>query len=377
MNTPSFSFTASERVAPSVSLNFTTASLDPRVTFTRADNTATVINSNGKIVPINADLPRFNYNIVTGGLCNGLLIEEARTNKQTSYNFNPIAISGIIQGYIKSGAVVATLSIESDADELTAAGLDVLCSDLNVVKLDNSLGTTNANAEIVGATGNTNQHTLSVWVRGTGNCRIRTSTATGVQSALTTSYVRRVVTVTPGATDRMWVTASPGAIVYFIGAQLEEGSFVTSLIPTSGADATRNADNAVMTGANFSDWYNATKGTFRVDAISLASGNRPIISADDNTADNSITVFTDGATPKLKVTESSAEVANVSAGTVTANTNMFAYVSYDVDFFGIARPSARQIDTSGAVPTVDRLRIGADQAGNYFNNTIQQIQFWP
>jgi hypothetical protein len=31
--------------------------------------------------------------------------------------------------------------------------------------------------------------------------------------------------------------------------------------------------------------------------------------------------------------------------------------------------------TAGAVPTVDQMRIGSDQAGNYFKGTIQQIQF--
>ena len=57
MITPSYSLTATERVLPKLALDFTTASLDARVTFTRTGNTATVVNSSGYVVPINANLP--------------------------------------------------------------------------------------------------------------------------------------------------------------------------------------------------------------------------------------------------------------------------------------------------------------------------------
>ena len=80
MITPSFNLTATERVLPRLALDFTTANLDLRVTFTRTGDTATVTNSSGYIVPINANLPRFDFNPVTL-LCNGLLIEESRQNR--------------------------------------------------------------------------------------------------------------------------------------------------------------------------------------------------------------------------------------------------------------------------------------------------------
>jgi len=64
---------------PSVQFDFAGAVLDPRITFTRAGNTATVVDSSGRVSAINADLPRFNYNPVTLA-CNGLLIEEQRSN---------------------------------------------------------------------------------------------------------------------------------------------------------------------------------------------------------------------------------------------------------------------------------------------------------
>ena len=79
MITPSFALTATERALPKLALDFTTASLDSRITFTRSLGTATVVNSSGNVVTVAADTPRFDYSPITL-VCKGLLIEEARTN---------------------------------------------------------------------------------------------------------------------------------------------------------------------------------------------------------------------------------------------------------------------------------------------------------
>lgn len=55
-------------------------------------------------------------------------------------------------------------------------------------------------------------------------------------------------------------TSTTGFLVW--GAQLEESPFPTSYIPTAASTATRAADVAVITGANFYSWYNQSQGTF-------------------------------------------------------------------------------------------------------------------
>jgi hypothetical protein len=50
--------------------------------------------------------------------------------------------------------------------------------------------------------------------------------------------------------------------VYIWGAQREAGTFPTSYIPTSGSTETRAADEASITGSNFSSWYNQSEGTW-------------------------------------------------------------------------------------------------------------------
>jgi hypothetical protein len=53
--------------------------------------------------------------------------------------------------------------------------------------------------------------------------------------------------------------------IYIWGAQLEALAFATSYIPTTSAQATRAADNATMTGTNFSSWFSQAQGSFFMD----------------------------------------------------------------------------------------------------------------
>jgi hypothetical protein len=49
------------------------------------------------------------------------------------------------------------------------------------------------------------------------------------------------------------------------GAQIEEGSVATSYIPTSGSAVTRQADDLVIDGSDFTDFYNGSEGTFYME----------------------------------------------------------------------------------------------------------------
>ena len=78
-------------ITPSLALDFTTAALNPRITFTRSGATATRTNSSGFIEGVAADTARFDYNPLTLA-CKGLLIEEQRANLITySEQFNNVA----------------------------------------------------------------------------------------------------------------------------------------------------------------------------------------------------------------------------------------------------------------------------------------------
>jgi hypothetical protein len=62
--------------------------------------------------------------------------------------------------------------------------------------------------------------------------------------------------------------------IHIWGAQLEEGAFPTSYIPTTTAAVTRSADLASITGSAFSGWYNSTAGTMRSQWVGAVNGCR-------------------------------------------------------------------------------------------------------
>jgi len=57
-----------------------------------------------------------------------------------------------------------------------------------------------------------------------------------------------------------------GESFYAFGFQIEQGTFGTSYIPTSGSTSARGVDTASITGTNFSSWYNSSsEGSMFID----------------------------------------------------------------------------------------------------------------
>jgi hypothetical protein len=93
-------------------------------------------------------------------------------------------------------------------------------------------------------------------------------TGTGTITLTGTSTAGPLVGTGTGESNRVSLTFTPtaGSLTLTVSgtitnAQLEIGAFRTSYIATTGATATRAADVASMTGANFSSWYNQSEGT--------------------------------------------------------------------------------------------------------------------
>ena len=172
----------------------------------------------------------------------GLLTQPTRTNKNTSRNANPTDLTGVT----KAGDAAAVLSVVDDTAALTAAGLSGICTSGKVYKLDNSAGTTNAQAGLSPATGNTNVHAISAFMRGSGTANLRLfANPIPPTFTLPSDYERYTNIVTPTVSQAVAVEALPGSIVYFILNQLEEGSFATEPIITTGSAVTRTGNRPV------------------------------------------------------------------------------------------------------------------------------------
>ena len=177
-------------------------------------------------------------------------------------------------------------------------------------------------------------------------------------------------TATASVADR---TGDGTSGIYLWGAQLEAGAFPTSYIPTTTAAATRNASLADLISSAIANNIRS----FYVEFSSPAVGTRGAVSLNDNTANERIDVITSGTDPRLVVHDGGVEQANINGGTVTAGVKTRVAVRINTNDFAISiNGSTAATDTSGTLPTVDRLMIGRTQAGEYLNGRIARFAGW-
>ena len=409
MITPSYGLTATERVLPRMALDFTTASLDPRVTFTRTGDTATVVNSSGYVAPINANLPRFDFNPVTLA-CNGLLIEESRVNLllqsqtfQTTWaatacsidddatngpdglltadkiipnvaaSVSNTAASVLVRQDITKAAAATTYTYSIFAKEGEFNGIRLFVRD-NAVSGNNAVVTfslVNGSVAVAAAAAGTftNASASAGTLYANGFYRFSLTFTTGTETTV------RILAIPSNSTS----TTGDGSKGIFVwGAQVEANAFATSYIPTTTTSLTRNADVATMTGANFSDWYTATTGAAVVWAIpQTATGTRPLLQFDDTTANEIIALRGNVANPELYIVDGGAPQAQIDAGTIVANTTYKLSGAWNTDSCAAAQNGAATVtDNTATIPTPTQLRIGSDGT-NYASALIQKIMYYP
>ena len=395
---PSFGLTAPERVLPKLALDFTTAALDSRITFTRttgASNPATYVNSSGYVTAATNNQPRFDFDFSTG-LCLGLLVEEARTNfylnSQQMNLQTPIGITVAtdVAGVPAPDGTITADKLQEDASngqhaasasfggaigdysfsgffkaaERTSIRLNMFSTTLNAVAIFNlSTGT------ITLVSGGATNAKITKLANGWFRCEM-----TANQPDVRTLGAR--FALISGETSHSYV-GTPGYGAYAWGAQLEVGAFPTSYIPTTATALTRNADVAVMTGTNFSDWFNASEGSAVIQVLpSTISGTRPAVEFDDNTVNEVIVLRGVAADPQLYVVDGGAAQATLDAGSITANTAYKLGGAWKASSFAASVNGGGSVSQlSGTYPTVTQARLGSDGT-NYLNGYLQNLRYW-
>lgn len=412
MITPSFSLTATERVLPKLALDFTTASLDSRVTFTRTDNTATVTNSSGDIASINANLPRFDFDPTTL-VCKGLLIEEARTNSLRNNtgvgavagtpgtmptNWGTSTVSGLTREIVGTGTEKGITYIDlkiSGTPVSNATYLIVYETTTGVAALQNQTWTLSQYSKIVaGSAANigvfryyfqenniagsylTEQNTAFATPTTASLITQRTSASRTLNNALT-AFIFFGMNFTVTAGNAIDITLRIGL------PQMEQGAFPTSVIPTVATAVTRNADVATMTGTNFSDWYNASEGTIQTQCTLGYTGNFAAFiypfAINDNSGSNEISMSGAQGSVQMVVSmiTSGVQQLNYSFGNWTSGTNKAA-IGYKQNNTQLGmNASAKTTDTLCNVPTVNQMAIGRRVVGNFWTGHIQKMNYWP
>ena len=239
-----------------------------------------------------AGVPRFDYDPITSKPL-GLLIEEGRTNLFTYSSDLTNAVWGKFNVTITSNANVApdgaqtgNQLIENTANNehrlrvvtITKTSNQVLTYSVYVkpngrytqLTMENSGVGLYTTFDVLN-----NQYIDNVasagWTRGqsaitsVGNGWYRCIISGTTDTALSVN-VRIALSSTYSTTANQVYTGNGYSGIFIWGAQLEAGSFATSYIPTVASTVTRAADNASITGTNFSSWYNQSQGSFYAES---------------------------------------------------------------------------------------------------------------
>ena len=280
---------------PSFTANFARSQqMPPQFTFSRA-STGTYVGENGLIQTTTNNTPRF---VWENSRCQGLLIEEARTNY--NYPSNDLSDSRYT---VSPNYTTSNQSAPDGSNDAVYFAETVGASGLYINPAVSTQTFTSSTASVyVKVIGDRRYfsireaNTSNNWVRAVFDCTGEGSYKTVEGDVVTrtgfTPYIENVgdgwyrcsLNVTYSTAQRVGFYFGPsdtdtgggatnsgygaagatglagsGSVLW--GYQQEAGGFPTSLIPTTTAAVTRAADTCEITGTNFSSWYNSGAGT--------------------------------------------------------------------------------------------------------------------
>jgi len=201
-----------------------------------------------------------------------------------------------------------------------------------------------------------------------------TAIGTGAQSATRIAIARDATTTTYAG------TVGSGILVY--GAQYEinttsnTGTFVTSYIPTGASTATRNADVANITGADFTSFYNQAAGTLSCNFIpegSLTLQTLWGLSTSGSSATNAFYLFQESTSLNAFINGSRVSGPTFKTSLTKSVVSQTRSVSSVLCVDGVLFQSSNS-------QTTDVVNIGIGSLGTgarYFNGWISSIAYYP
>lgn len=175
------------------------------------------------------------------------------------------------------------------------------------------------------------------------------------------------------------ISVVTGETAIFYGAQLEAGAFATSYIPTAASTVTRNTDAASVGVSQFP--YSATEGTIVAKCSFVApaqSSPSNLVALSNGSSYESLYIYRQNSQISINVADDGGAVQ--ASWTLSAPTDLTtAALAYKQNDFGAALNGVAQTsDTSGTVPTVDRMQLGPFWNGVHPASTwIRQITYIP
>ena len=382
------------------------------ITFARSSS-ATYLDSDGVIKTAATDAPRIEY--AADGSLKGLLIEEQKTNLVTySEDFTDAAwqkirgtavldavgpdglsnsaatftvdtVGGVNNIYVGEDFTVSTstsytFSIFAKADQTSDIQIRIIGFTTPAeggVFFDLSAGT-------VGNDTGAGGPSLTGKIEDFGNGWHRCSVTFTTDATDTTGTIR--VFLADG--ESLSITRDGTSSVLIYGAQLEQGSFATSYIPTSGSQSTRSPDIASIPVSAFG--YNQSAGTVLVEASPMSDGTSTAVNL-------GLSTDTGGTANRWQIRSQSANTVRVL--TAIPGNDPFSTLGSVLDVTGITIPgtykaahtfeenysqvavngSLSTADTTVSVPDTDEIRIGTRSSSGTetLNGHIKSIQYYP
>jgi hypothetical protein len=164
---------------------------------------------------------------------------------------------------------------------------------------------------------------------------------------------------------------------YVWGLQVERGTVATSFIPTSGSAVTRAADDLVIDGSDFTDFFNTSEGTFYIEME---------LHKDSDGTQNWILGGGDATTRFLYQHSYSNELLSYDGANLLflsphpTNQIFRAAMTYNATTQSSVLDGGN-IDTdthNGNYSTADQLRLGGrSSTGYHINGHIKRVIYWP
>ena len=370
----------------------------------------------GEYVPTTSTInsaPRFDHNPTTGESL-GLLVEEQRTNSIRNNtmvgavagtpgtlptNWSPVSLSGLTQTIVGTGTESGIAYIDIRIFGTTSSvlffgigpeGTTVVAATPNSIwtstfyvrlmagSLANITGFKNVLTNFSGTGSALNQFAVTSFTPTSAALltqRSSCSTTSATFTNATTAFVRSLFQIEANSGASIDITLRIGL------PQLEQGAFATSPILTSTAAATRSADVASITGANFSSWYRQDEGTVfaEMDRNIAISTTGTVVSINDNSVNNRLYNFRQDSASALTVISATGGTLDGAPQVALVNTstrNRVAAAQSLNNLAVVANGGTAVPDTSVAMPTVNQVQIGNVTSISYFNGIIRRLTYW-
>ena len=364
-------------ITPKLTLDFANSrQLDPRITFSRSSTATYLHPDTGLITTAPSGVARFEKE--------GFLIEEARTNLHAySEEFDNAA-------WVKANVSITANSTTAPDGTSTADTLNCSSGGQTFQHIRKSATTTAAsytfscfvkagNISTIRLGGESYTKYATFSLTGDGSYSSVTAGASASIVLLSNGWYRCTLTYTASSgtyvNDIRFSSAALNDYVYIWGAQLEQGSFSTSYIPTTSSTVTRASDVASITGTNFSGWYGGLSGTFAHESLNNSNAASIPLVCDDGTNANRI-LFNNSGSYQLQIRVSGATIVQMDANPGTAPSGMTKYAgSYEVGNASVSFDGVSATTTASDIPQCSRLQI-SQFSGNSKFNTISRISYY-